>query len=93
MQKALPQRGQHDDKAPTRASVRHARRRLDREGRPKPGLRRVDWVRILVDGDELRAEATGVGFRLPVTTPIPLAVAGELIAAGTPYIVRRQDQG
>ena len=30
------------------------------------GLRRVDWVRFLVDQDAVRAEAVGVGYRLPV---------------------------
>jgi hypothetical protein len=92
MQKALHQRGRTDERPSTRASARADGRRPGRDLVGEPGLRRVDWVRIFVGDDGLRAEATGVGFRLPVTTPIPLAVAGELIAAGTPYVVRRQDQ-
>jgi hypothetical protein len=73
--------------------VRRASGRRTRPARaPEPGLRRVDWVRILLADDDVRAEATGVGFRIPVTVPIPLALAGELIASGTPFVVRRQDQ-
>jgi hypothetical protein len=52
------------------------------------GLRRVDWVRFLVDHDAVRAEAVGVGYRLPTTRPIPLAVAAALLAQGTPSITR-----
>lgn len=52
----------------------------------RAGLRRVDWVRLLIDHGHLRAEAVGMGFRLPVTLPIPLSVAAELIAAGTPHV-------
>jgi hypothetical protein len=55
------------------------------------GLRRVDWVRLVVVHDEIRAEAVGVGYRLPTTCRIPLSVAAALIAAGTPSITRRAD--
>jgi hypothetical protein len=51
------------------------------------GLRRVDWVRLYPDGAHPRAEAVGVGFRLPVTMPIPVSMAARLIAAGTPSVV------
>ena len=51
------------------------------------GLRRIDWVRLYPDGERLRAEAVGVGFRLPVTTAIPVSVAARLIATGTPSVV------
>ena len=47
------------------------------------GLRRVDWVRIVVDHDSVRAEAVGVGYRLPTSCPIPLPVAAALIGEGT----------
>ncbi len=50
------------------------------------GLRRVDWVRMSVESGRLRAEAVGVGFRLPTACSIPLATAARLIAAGTPYV-------
>jgi hypothetical protein len=52
------------------------------------GLRRVDWVRFVVDQDAVRAEAVGVGYRLPTTRPIPLSVAAALLAQGTPSITR-----
>jgi hypothetical protein len=52
------------------------------------GLRRVDWVRIVVDHDSVRAEAVGVGYRLPTSRPIPLPVAAALIAGGTPSVTR-----
>jgi hypothetical protein len=60
-------------------------------GLRRVGLRRVDWVRLLVDDDEVRAEAVGVGFRLPTTCPIPLSLATELIAKGTPSVTRVAD--
>jgi len=53
---------------------------------PVAGLRRVDWVRLFVDHGQLQAEAVGVGFRLPVTCPISLAVAARLIASGVPHV-------
>ena len=52
------------------------------------GLRRVDWVRFVVDHDAVRAEAVGVGYRLPATRPIPLSLAAALIADGTPSVTR-----
>jgi hypothetical protein len=52
------------------------------------GLRRVDWVRFLVDQDAVRAEAVGVGYRLPVARPISLSVASALVAQGTPSVTR-----
>jgi hypothetical protein len=54
----------------------------------RTGLRRVDWVRLVEDGGRYRAEAVGVGFRLPVTCPISLALAAELIASGVPHVTR-----
>ena len=55
------------------------------------GLRRVDWVRLLVDHDSVGAEAVGVGFRLPTTCPIPMSVAARLIASGVPHVTRHLD--
>jgi hypothetical protein len=49
----------------------------------------VDWVRLIVDDDQVRAEAVGVGYRLPTTRPIPLSVAAALMAEGTPSVTRR----
>jgi hypothetical protein len=57
------------------------------------GFRRVDWVRFLVDQDAVRAEAVGVGYRLPVARPIPLSVATALVAQGTPSVTRTHADG
>ena len=57
------------------------------------GLRRVDWIRFVVDHDAVRAEAVGVGYRLPTTRPIPLSVAAALMAQGTPSVTRRLGAG
>jgi hypothetical protein len=57
------------------------------------GLRRVEWIRLLVDRDEVSAEAIGVGFRLPATCPISLEVANRLIGSGTPYVTHRVERG
>jgi hypothetical protein len=65
-----------------------------REWKEQPsaaGLRRVDWVRFVVDHDAVRAEAVGVGYRLPAARPIPLSVAAALLAEGTPSVTRRLD--
>jgi hypothetical protein len=53
------------------------------------GLRRVDWVRFVIDHDAVRAEAVGVGYRLPVARPISLSVAAALLAQGTPSVTRK----
>ena len=60
--------------------------RSERAG--QAGLRRGDWVRLVVDDERVRAEAVGVGFRVPVTCPIPLSVAVRLIARGIPLVTR-----
>jgi hypothetical protein len=52
------------------------------------GLRRVDWVRLLVDDDHVGAEAVGVGYRLPATCPISMSVATRLIRSGVPHVIR-----
>jgi hypothetical protein len=54
------------------------------------GLRRVDWVRFVVDHDAVRAEAVGVGYRLPTARPISLSVAAALLAQGTPSVTRNE---
>jgi hypothetical protein len=55
------------------------------------GLRRVDWVRFVVDHNAVRAEAVGVGYPLPATRIITLSLAGVLIAQGTPSVTRRRE--
>jgi len=68
-----------------------SRLRVGKEQAGVTGLRRVDWVRFLVDQDAVRAEAVGVGYRLPVARPIPLSVATALVAQGTPSVTRKFD--
>lgn len=53
------------------------------------GLRRISWVRIDLTGTEPRAEVAGVGQHRPVTRSVPLRVAQDLAADGTPTFVRR----
>jgi hypothetical protein len=54
----------------------------------RTGLRRVDWVRLTEDEGRCRAEAVGVGFRLPAIRAIPLTLAADLIASGVPHVRR-----
>ena len=68
-----------------------SRLRVRQEQPGTTGLRRVDWVRFLVDQDDVWAEAVGVGYRLPVARPIPLSVATALVAQGTPSVTRTLD--
>jgi hypothetical protein len=58
------------------------------------GLRRVDWIRLVVSDERFAgAEAIGVGSRLPMTRSIPISVAKDLIASGTPYVIRHLGGG
>ncbi|MGE0794608.1 MAG: hypothetical protein AB7H43_05820 [Acidimicrobiia bacterium] len=52
------------------------------------GLRRVDWIRVLLATDGPRAEAVGVGHRRPASAPITLSAAARLVAGGAPLVVR-----
>lgn len=52
------------------------------------GLRRVDYVRLLVGGARIRAELVGVGYRLPIALPVSLPCAARLIADGAPAVTR-----
>jgi hypothetical protein len=51
------------------------------------GLRRVDWIRVLLGADGPRAEAVGIRHRSPVTAPITLTAATRLVAGGSPLVV------
>jgi hypothetical protein len=63
-------------------------------GSGEVGLRRVDWIRLVVSDDRFAgAEAIGVGSRLPITRSIPISVAKDLIASGTPYVIRHLSGG
>ncbi|HVX20983.1 MAG TPA: hypothetical protein VHB02_06530 [Acidimicrobiales bacterium] len=50
-------------------------------------LRRVQWVRVVVDDGSVRAEAVGMGHRLPATCPISLDTAAALARQGVPVSV------
>jgi hypothetical protein len=57
---------------------------------PAP-LRRVEWVRVTVEGRSVRAEAIGVGYRLPTSCRISMAMAADLARQGVPVSVRTID--
>jgi hypothetical protein len=50
-------------------------------------LRRVQWVRVVVDGQSVRAEAVGMGHRLPTTCRISMETAAALVRQGLPVSV------
>ena len=52
------------------------------------GMRRVSWVRIVLDDHGPRCQVLGVGHRLPNARPISLDTALALAAAGVPTVVR-----
>jgi hypothetical protein len=54
-------------------------------------MKRIDWVRIVLDGDDCRAEVHGVGHRVPRTVRVAMATASTLAAEGVPLLVRRTD--
>ncbi len=51
-------------------------------------MRRVSWVRIVIDGDGAHCEVVGVGHRLPSVRRISLDTALGLAASGVPTVVR-----
>ena len=51
-------------------------------------MRRVSWVRIVVDGDGVHCEVLGVGHRLPTVRRVSLDTALDLAASGVPTVVR-----
>lgn len=55
---------------------------------PQTGLRRVSWVRIVVDADGAHCEVLGVGHRLPTVRRVSLDTALGLAASGVPTVVR-----
>ncbi len=54
---------------------------------PELGLRRVSWVRVVVNDHESTAEVFGVGSRLPVVRRVTLGTALALAARGIPTVV------
>ena len=70
-------------------AVGHLERATDEVDVFQIGMRRVQWVRISISDDGLRAEVAGLAHRLPIIRPVPLLRAGRsLIRAGCPYVVR-----
>jgi hypothetical protein len=60
-------------------------RRTSRSATCPVPLRRVEWVRVTVDGRSVRAEAVGVGYRLPASCRISMAMAADLAGQGVPF--------
>ena len=56
------------------------------------GMRRVSWVRIVVDGGEAHCEVLGVGHRLPNVHRVSLDTALALAASGVPTVVRTTER-
>lgn len=57
------------------------------------GMRRIDCVRVVLDGERSRAEVDGVMHRLPRTVRVPLATASALAAEGVRLVVERRGDG
>jgi hypothetical protein len=53
------------------------------------GFRRVESVRVLLNGDRTTAEVTGIVRRYPRTISVPLRLASRLITAGVPVEVEQ----
>ena len=56
------------------------------------GMRRIGWIRVVVDGLGAHAEVTGIGHRVPRTTSVPMAVAASLAQDGVPVLVHRTER-
>ena len=56
---------------------------------PGTGMRRIDWVRIVVSEEGTSCQAVGVADRLPIDRPITLGTATSLVGNGIPAVVRR----
>jgi hypothetical protein len=54
-------------------------------------MRRIEYVRLVFDDDGAQAEVVGVGFRLPMTRPVPLRYAAELVRGGVPLVARHSE--
>ena len=62
-----------------------------RPGAVQTGMRRVSWVRIVLDDDGPHCQVLGVGHRLPNARPVSLDTALALAASGVPTVVRSAD--
>lgn len=56
------------------------------------GMRRLGWVTIHIDGDDIDCRAHGVGNRHPVSTPVSLSTALDLKSQGVPTLIHRYDE-
>ena len=56
------------------------------------GMRRVSWVRIVLDDGGAHCEVLGVGHRLPNVRRVSLDTALALAASGVPTVVRSADR-
>jgi hypothetical protein len=59
-----------------------------KEALPTTGMRRVSWVRIVLDDHGAHCEVHGVGHRLPSVRRVSLDTALALAAGGVPTVVR-----
>ena len=57
------------------------------------GFRRVDFVRVICDGEHSHFEAHGVAHRLPIVRQVSLGTATALAARGVPVVVREARLG
>ncbi len=55
------------------------------------GMRRVSWVRILLDEGGAHCEVHGVGHRFPSVHQVSLETALALATRGVPTVVRSAD--
>jgi hypothetical protein len=51
-------------------------------------MRRVSWVRVVMDDREATGEVFGVGSRLPTVRRVPIGTALLLAARGVPAVIR-----
>ncbi len=51
-------------------------------------MRRVSWVRIVLDDRAATGEVFGVGSRLPAVRRVPIGTALLLAARGVPAVIR-----
>lgn len=54
------------------------------------GMRRVNWVRIVISGTAVLCDVHDIGHRLPCRRPLNLASALALRAAGVPTVIRTE---
>ena len=55
---------------------------------PCLGLRRVNWIRVVLTDAGPLCEVAGIGHRLPTIRRVPLSTATSLAAQGVPTVVR-----